>query len=139
MRTVLIVLSLYLFAEIAALIVLAVRFGALTILLFTALTCLLGLWMLRNHPIAGILALWKVRRPGKRPTLYSLLWPLRYLLAGLLFLIPGVISDLAALLLLLPLKGPSINTPVDAESGPDIIDGECTRVGKITPSDRLLH
>lgn len=145
MRTFLILLLLYPFAEIAALVALADHFGGLAVFVFVVLSSLLGLWMLRNQQIGALFTLGSVMRQGDRVSLYSLLWPLRYLLAGVLFLIPGVISDLAAVLLLLPFKGPSIAVNARAATGPgpaadpDIIDGEYTRVDKTTPPDRRLH
>ncbi|WP_374421995.1 FxsA family protein [Chromobacterium sp.] len=146
MRTFLILLLLYPFAEIAALVALADRFGGLAVFVFVVLSSLLGLWMLRNQQIGALFTLGSVMRQGERVSLYSLLWPLRYLLAGVLFLIPGVISDLAAVLLLLPFKGPNIAVNARGAAGGghssadnDVIDGEYTRVDKETPSDRRLH
>jgi UPF0716 protein FxsA len=51
----------------------------------------------------------------------------RILVAGLLFIFPGVLSDLAALLLLLTLPQ---DTSPPARCGPRIIDGDFRRAGK---------
>ncbi|MDF0605641.1 FxsA family protein [Neisseriaceae bacterium TC5R-5] len=136
MRTFLILLILYPFAEVAALVALADRFSGMAVFLFVVGSSLLGLWMLRNQKLGALFAISSMMRQGERVSLYSLLWPLRYMLAGVLLLIPGVISDLLAVLLLLPFKGPSIqvntqhNRPTNAETKQDdtIIDGEYSRV-----------
>jgi UPF0716 protein FxsA len=54
---------------------------------------------------------------------------LRYALSGLLFAIPGILSDLLAILLLLPFKGPTLqNVASPAGMADDVIEGEFSRV-----------
>ncbi len=148
MRALPLLLLIYPFAEIAALVALADHIGGLAVFLLVLLSSLLGLWMLRNQKLGALLTLGSVMRQGDKVSLYSLLWPLRYALAGLLFLLPGLLSDIAAILLLLPLKGPDIQlrTPgagPSAGPGPagnsDIIEGEYSRVDQQTPPGRRIQ
>jgi len=147
MRGLLFLLLLYPFAEIATLVMLADKIGAGWTLLFVIASALLGLTMLRNQKIGALLTLGAMFRQGEQVSIYSLLWPLRYVLAGVFFLIPGLISDVLAVLLLLPLKGPSITMRNGAATGPgstppgsnpDIIEGEYTRVDESVKHDRHL-
>jgi len=144
MRGLLLLLLLYPFAEIATLVMLADKIGAGWTLLFVIASAMLGLTMLRNQKVGALLTLGAVFRQGEQVSLYSLLWPLRYVLAGVLFLIPGLISDVLAVLLLLPLKGPTITmrsgpgaTP--SSTGSDVIEGEYTRVDDTVDRNRHLH
>ncbi|QND87248.1 Membrane protein FxsA [Chromobacterium vaccinii] len=146
MRVLPLLLLIYPFAEIAALVALADRIGGLAVFLLVVLSSMLGLWMLRNQKLGALLTLGSVMRQGDKVSLYSLLWPLRYALAGLLFLLPGLLSDLAAILLLLPLKGPDISlrtTGPGPAAGPaassDVIEGEFSRVDETTPPGRRLQ
>ncbi|KUM05293.1 membrane protein FxsA [Chromobacterium subtsugae] len=136
MRALLLLLLIYPFAEIAVLVALADHIGGLAVFLLVLLSSMLGLWMLRNQKLGALLTLGSVMRQGEKVSLYSLLWPLRYALAGLLFLLPGLLSDALAVLLLLPIKGPDIQIPTggprpthgpDAGAG-DVIEGEYSRV-----------
>jgi len=149
MKAFLILLMLYPFAEIAALVTLADHIGAGGVMLYILLSALLGIFMLRNQKIGGLLTLGSLMANNGQVSLYSLLWPLRYSLAGVLFIVPGVFSEIAALLLLLPIKGPNIamahpRAP-GAATGPahdasdDIIEGEYRRVDDPVDSDKRLH
>ncbi|WP_229804530.1 FxsA family protein [Paludibacterium paludis] len=132
---------LYPFAEIAALVTLAGHIGGGGVMLYILLSALLGIFMLRNQKIGALMTLGSLMNNGPEISLYSLLWPLRYTLAGVLFIVPGVISEIAAILLLLPLKGPKIAmaarpAPVQAD---DIIEGEYHRVDEPADPNRRLH
>ena len=146
MRGFLLALFIYPFVEIASLIMMAGHLGATFTLFWVIGSALLGILMLRNQQIGRLLTLGAVFKQGERLSLYSLLWPLRYVLAGVLFIIPGVISDVLAVVLLLPLKGPQIKmqeTRFEGWQGPaqernsdgDVIEGEFT--SKNDPRDRL--
>ncbi|TCW32754.1 FxsA family protein [Gulbenkiania mobilis] len=141
MRGLLLFLLLYPFLEIAGLVMLADRIGGGPTLLWLLFTGVLGLAMLRNQRVGTLLTLGAMFRQGERVSLYSLLWPVRYLLAGLLFLIPGVISDVLAVLLLLPLAGPKLRPPgPGGPSAPEgVIEGEYTRVDDTQDPNRRLH
>ena len=77
-------------------------------------------------------------------SLYQMLWPIRFIMAGLLFLSPGFASDIAALLLMLPFKGKPI-TPADLSGGmgsrrqsddPDVIEGEYSVHNEVPTDDQ---
>ncbi|MBI3145539.1 MAG: FxsA family protein [Pseudogulbenkiania sp.] len=138
MRGLLLLILLYPFAEIATLVAMADAWGGGMTMLWVILSAIIGIAMLRNQQLGALLTLGSLMSQGDRVSLYSLLWPLRYLLAGVLFLIPGVNSDVLAILLLLPLKGPSIPRPAAPPPSADkVIDGEYTRVDE--PVDRSRH
>ncbi|WP_024301170.1 FxsA family protein [Pseudogulbenkiania sp. MAI-1] len=138
MRGLLLLILLYPFAEIATLVAMADAWGGGVTMLWVVMSAIIGIAMLRNQQLGALLTLGSLMRQGDRVSLYSLLWPLRYLLAGVLFLIPGVISDVLALLLLLPLQGPTIKRPATPPQAADnVIDGEYTRVDE--PVDRSRH
>jgi len=141
MRIFLLLLLLYPLLEIATLVALADHFGGGTVLLIVLASSLLGVWMLRNQKLGALLTLSSVLRQGGQVSLYSLLWPLRYALSGLLFAIPGIISDLLAILLLLPFKGPALKVPVagHGNSPDDVIEGEYSRVDKTSDPQQRLH
>ena len=145
MRLFLTLLLLYPFMEIATLITLAHHFGGFAIFMTVLASSLLGIWMLRNQKMGSILAVGSIMTQGRNVSLYSLLWPVRYLLAGLFFTIPGILSDLIAVILLLPLKGPDIplssGQPFSAPASEqaDIIEGEYNRVDTPSRTDKRLH
>ncbi|RMD01847.1 FxsA family protein [Aquitalea palustris] len=132
MRAILLLLLLYPLLEIATLVTLAHHLGGGVVFLLVLASSLLGIWMLRNQKLGALLTLSSVLRQGQQVSLYSLLWPLRYALSGLLFAIPGILSDLLAILLLLPFKGPALNMggPTAASTPDDVIEGEFSRVDK---------
>lgn len=124
--------------EILLLVSLASHIGLMATLLYLLLSAILGSWMLRNQKVGALLTLGSLMRQGGGISIYSLLWPLRYSLAGVLFIIPGVLSEIAAILLLLPLKGPQWQMPTGQPTRPvddDIIEGEFHRVAE--PSSQL--
>lgn len=147
MRAFLLVLLLYPIAELASLIYLADAIGSGWTFAWILATVLLGIGMMRNGKLGSLLTLGSVMRE-REVSLFSLLWPLRIVLAGLLFAIPGLISDVLAIVLLLPFKGPSLKTP-DPRQGfqpqqqspqdGDIIEGEYQRVDKTVDPDSRLH
>ncbi|RXZ44569.1 FxsA family protein [Crenobacter cavernae] len=141
MRGLLWLILLYPLAEIVSLIMLTDKFGGGPVLLWLVVSGLLGVALLRNQKLAMLLSAGALLRSGGEVSLYSLLWPVRTLLAGVLLIIPGPISDLIALLLLLPLKGPSVRMPNrPPAAGPDdVIDGEFRRVDDPADPGRRLH
>ncbi|OHX13617.1 FxsA family protein [Chromobacterium sphagni] len=149
MRALLLLLLIYPFAEIAVLVALADHIGGLAVFLLVLLSSMLGLWMLRNQKLGALLTLGSVMRQDENVSLYSLLWPLRYALAGVLFLLPGLLSDALAVLLLLPIKGPGIKMQTGPRPGPsaanpppgagDVIEGEYSRVDDKPPQGRHLQ
>lgn len=146
MRVLLILLLLYPFAEIYSLSALSDVIGGGWTLLWVIFTFVLGMAMMRNSKLATLLTIGATLRQGQ-VSLFSLLWPLRIMLAGLLFLIPGLISDVFALLLLLPWRGPVLADmraptqpgPASDAGGEDIIEGEYQRVDKTVDPGSRLH
>lgn len=146
MRAFLIVLLLYPFAEIFSLISLADAIGGGWTIAWLLFTLLLGVSMMRNSKLASLLTISSVLKQGQ-VSLLALLWPLRVMLAGLLFAIPGLISDVLALLLMLPWRGPSLANmappspppTADGSAGGDIIEGEYQRVDKTVDPNSRLH
>lgn len=125
--------------------------GGLTVLLMIA-SFALGLFMLRRTGMSGVLVAGAAMRSGKGVSLYQLLWPIRFALAGLLLLSPGFVSMVIALILLLPIKGKPVadmniyTATFDSGRGQDpftrqstqpkdddIIDAEYTTVTRVDP------
>ena len=141
MRAILLLLLLYPLLEIATLVTLAHHLGGGVVFLLVLASSLLGIWMLRNQKLGALITLASVVRQGQQVSLYSLLWPLRYALSGLLFAIPGILSDVLAILLLLPFKGPNLNKMANPGTmAEDVIEGEFSRVDpQRGDSQRHLH
>ncbi|WP_144372329.1 FxsA family protein [Vogesella urethralis] len=154
MRGLLILFLLYPFLEMYSLFALADHIGGGWTLAWVIVTFLLGSALMRNSKLGGLLTLAGTLREGK-VSLFSLLWPLRVMLAGLLLAIPGLVSDVLAIILMLPWKGPKLadlnmNQPFGqggeqpfqhqpgGEQG-DIIEGEYEHVQRPAPDDRRLH
>lgn len=135
MQMLLLIILLFPIAELTLLIMLASAIGTPATLLYLLASAVLGALMLRNQKLAALLTLGSVWRQGDRVSVYSLLWPLRFLLAGVLFIIPGVLSELAAILLLLPLKGPDLAPKTTRPVDDGVIEGEFERVDD--PGQRL--
>ncbi|MDR3412503.1 MAG: FxsA family protein [Formivibrio sp.] len=124
----------YPIAEIYATLQLVHSIGGLLTLLWLASAFTLGILMLRHHKLAVMATLFGDLRSGTI-TPRSLFILARYYLAAVLFIIPGPISDVIALILLLPWGGHMINTkPVDES----ILEGEYRRVDS-KQDDNLIH
>jgi len=115
-------------------------FPALEIYVLAKLAGTVGWWLLPWLLSSAIIGGWLVREAGAMVPLrllaalqsghslsFSLLISFRTVLAGLLLIFPGVISDFLALILLL-LPHPKVSTPSAAND--DVIDGEWTRVNE---------
>lgn len=108
-------------AELAVLIWLAGQYGWWTAvyLLFAAVV---GWTLIQGERLAGVGRLFQAVQGGHSPAL-SLLVSARRMLAGVLFIIPGVISDVMAIVILL--------IPLPARRAPpapdDVIEGEWRR------------
>ena len=99
------------------------RFGWwIVVWLVFAAVC--GVFLLRVEKLVWALRIAASLREQRSP-LGALLTSARSVVAGLLLIFPGVISDVCALLLLIwPLpKG----RPLDGSGGPDVIEGEYRR------------
>lgn len=119
--------------DLALLVTLTAKYG-MWMMVWVFVSALIGIGMLRNQKLGALMSLAGLLREGQT-SVWQLLWPVRFILAGLLFVWPGVLSDLVAVLLLLPFKGPALEmrqpfapggTTGPADDG--VIDGEYTRV-----------
>lgn len=114
----------YPIAEIYTILQLVNAIGGLLTLLWLAAAFALGVLMLRHHKLAVMVTLFSDLRAGTI-TPRSLFTLARYYLAAILFIIPGPISDVVALILLLPWGGKVASTkPVDD----GVLEGEYHRV-----------
>ena len=96
--------------------------------------------------LAGVLLAGSTLRSGG-VSLYQLLWPIRYTVAGMLLMSPGFVSTLIAGILLLPIKGgPTISTPqndgrpfgTDFEHNNDGFRSQATRA-RIDRNDDIIE
>lgn len=119
-------------------------FPALEIYVLTKLAGTVGWWLLPWLLSSAMIGGWLVREAGAMVPLrlfaalqaghslsFSLLISFRTVLAGLLLIFPGVVSDFLALILLL-LPHPKVTMPSAAND--DVIDGEWRQVNE---HDRL--
>ena len=115
-------------------------FPALEIYVLTKLAGTVGWWLLPWLLSSAIVGGWLVREAGAMLPLrlfaalqsghslsFSLLIGFRTVLAGLLLIFPGVVSDFLALILLL-LPHPKVTLPTAAND--DVIDGEWKRLNE---------
>lgn len=119
-------------AEIAAIFWLTDAMGGMLALLWLGSAFLIGSLMMRNHSLAVMATLVRDMRTGtiQKGSLFALA---RYYIAAVLFIIPGPISDVIALVLLLPWSVTSSPVkPVDD----GVIEGDYRRVDP-KPKDRL--
>ncbi|WP_239375064.1 FxsA family protein [Snodgrassella gandavensis] len=119
--------------EVISIILVSNLIGGGWTLLLIILSIACGVFMLRNIGLSGLFLAVATLRTGSNVSLYQLLWPLRYVLAAIMLISPGFVSDIFAALLLLPISGkplantsnnPFSNTPQPDQS--DIIEGEFT-------------
>lgn len=115
-------------------------FPALEIFVLAKLAGIIGWWLLL-WLILGALAGWTLIQEEKLAMFgrlfssiqsgqslgYAMLDSLRTLLAGVLLIFPGVVSDVMALLLLLLPRPKVLRRPAAEESGDIIIEGEWQR------------
>lgn len=107
--------------------------GVLTFALMV-LSFIFGSYLIsRNAGVAKMLMAGALLRGGGRVSFYQMLWPVRIPVAGGLLMIPGFLSSVLALLLLLPLKGGKAQEPQGASPfytqrqtarDDDVIEGE---------------
>lgn len=130
------------FLEIAVLIELSQRYGW-WVLVYLLIIGYLGLQLIRSEKDLIAARMFQQMGAGGNP-LSAMLSTARNMFAGVLLLIPGVISDLiAVLILLIPAAG---SRPDNAE-GPsryhasandDVIEGEFTEVQDRKPADNVV-
>jgi UPF0716 protein FxsA len=124
----------YPFLEIMSLVWLADHIGTMWSVLWVLLTFGIGVLMLRHHRLAVGFKLMGDIRSGT-VGLHSLFGIARYFIAALLFIIPGAISDVIAIGLLLPWGN---KTPLAAQRPDDgIIEAEYREVDPVDSRPRI--
>ncbi|MFC7419733.1 FxsA family protein [Iodobacter arcticus] len=123
----------YPIAEIITIVLLAKAIGTFWVVLWLIAAFFSGLLMLRHHKLAVGAALFGDLRSG-RLSIHSLFAVARYYIAAVLLLLPGILGDVVALVLLLPWGRLAKNKadPAGPFSAPgaqgDVIDGEYRQV-----------
>lgn len=124
----------YPFAEVMSLIWLADVIGTFWTVVWMIISFACGVLMLRHSRFAVGLKLMNDMRTGQiGPS--SLFGIARYFIAAILLIIPGLISDVLALVLLLPWKSKSNLSQTRADDG--IIDAEYRRVDPVDDKPRI--
>jgi UPF0716 protein FxsA len=98
----LLAIFLYIYAEFSLLVSVGSSIGVLPLLLLMFAISALGLWLIKAR---GAYTLWQIRKEisqGQIPT-QAVASSVFFVAAGVLFLIPGFLSDILAILLLLPI------------------------------------
>ena len=127
---------LFVILEITSIVFFTDAIGGFAVFLWLIASVFIGMFMLRTVGFSGIFLLGEVWRSGGNVSWYQALWPVRYVLAALLFICPGMFSDFLALILMLPFKGAAIgpNNFTFGDQGPmrdssdDVIEGEFEEV-----------
>ncbi|XZG69569.1 FxsA family protein [Chitinibacteraceae bacterium HSL-7] len=113
-------------AEIVTMILAAKAIGVGWLLGWIVLTGLAGALMLRHHRLAVGFSLFRDWRSGD-VGVGSLFWLARYYIAAVFLLMPGLLGDVFALILLLP-WGPRLSAGSNQGAQSGVIDGEYRRV-----------
>ncbi len=111
--------------EIIAMIMFAKAFGVGVLIAWLLIAAIAGGLMLRHHKLAVAFSLFDDLRQG-RVTTASLFWVARYYISAVLLVLPGLIGDVVALIMLLPWgnKTPLGTGPVDD----GVIEGDFRRI-----------
>ncbi|MEN9657463.1 MAG: hypothetical protein RL571_928 [Pseudomonadota bacterium] len=121
----------YPIAEIITIVLLAKAIGTFWVVLWLIVAFFSGLLMLRHHKLAVGAALFNDVRSG-RLRVSSLFAVARYYIAAVLLLLPGILGDVVALVLLLPwgylVGNKAAVTSASASADSDVIDGEYRQV-----------
>jgi UPF0716 protein FxsA len=132
------------FLEIAILIELSQRYGW-WVLVYLLTIGYLGLKLIRSEKDLIAARMFQQMGAGDNP-LSAMLSTARNMFAGVLLLIPGVISDvIAVILLLIPGNTPMGNASGNADfshrtsANDEVIEGEYTDVSESKPADNVVH
>ncbi|WP_026182875.1 FxsA family protein [Leeia oryzae] len=135
LRVLLLLLLLIPVAELASLFWLAHQIGAWT-WLYLLCTTLIGIGLLKSLRLTVMLGMLQSAQSGASP-IGALFYTARQAIAGMLFLIPGLFTDVLAILLLLPWPAswmpkpmgfPDASSPFSTQEDPHVMDGEFQRV-----------
>ena len=132
----LLLVLLFPLAEIATFIIVGGAIGVVRTLALVVISTLVGAIMLRD---AGVMTALKLQRQKGNPAAILAEGGTR-MLAGLLLLIPGFLTDIAAILVLIPLTrsllfgklvaGASTASPAQPNMRPDVIEGDFRRLDR---------
>lgn len=133
------------FLEIAVLIELCQRYGW-WVLVYLVIIGYLGLKLIRSEKELIAARMFQQMGAGGNPV-SAMLSTARNMFAGVLLLIPGVISDvLAVILLIIPTKSPSLgqgepnkSTRYQSSANDEVIEGEFTEVKDAKSADNVVH
>ncbi|MGQ0286834.1 FxsA family protein [Pasteurellaceae bacterium 22721_9_1] len=92
----------YIYCEISLLVNIGASIGVIPLILLMIAISVVGLWLIK---LRGVVAVWEIRKQlseGKIPT-QAVISSVFFVIAGVLLLIPGFLSDILAILLLLPI------------------------------------
>lgn len=120
--------------EVLSIVLMAKWIGGMLTFALMVLSFILGSYLIgRNAGVSKVMLAGALLRGHGRMSLYQMLWPVRIPVAGGLLMIPGFLSSVLALLLLLPLKGVKAQEPQGASPfftqrqaarDDDVIEGE---------------
>lgn len=133
------------FLEIAILIELSQRYGW-WVLAYLLMIGYLGLQLIRSEKDLIAARMFQQMGAGGNPV-SAMFSTARNMLAGVLLLIPGVISDvIAVILLLIPANNPGLgqtgqksSAQYRASANDEVIEGEFTEVEEAKPADNVVH
>lgn len=133
------------FLEIAVLIELSQRYGW-WVLAYLLMIGYLGLQLIRSEKDLIAARMFQQMGAGGNPV-SAMFSTARNMLAGVLLLIPGVISDvIAVILLLIPANNPGLgqtgqksSAQYRASANDEVIEGEFTEVEEAKPADNVVH
>ncbi|MFD0914370.1 FxsA family protein [Methylophilus luteus] len=133
------------FLEIAILIELSQRYGW-WVLAYLLIIGYLGLQLIRSEKDLIAARIFQQLGAGGNP-ISAMFSTARNMFAGVLLLIPGVISDvIAVVLLLIPSNSPTSgkasnqsNFDHRASANDEVIEGEYTEVNETKPNDKVVH
>ena len=133
------------FLEIAVLIELSQRYGW-WVLAYLLIIGYLGLQLIRSEKDQIAARMFQQMGAGGNPV-SAMFSTARNMFAGFLLLIPGVISDvIAVILLLIPANNPGLgqasqknSTQYRASANDEVIEGEFTEVKEAKPADNVVH
>lgn len=135
---------LWLLSEIAVFGLVADEVGAVMALFMLFLSAVIGGIIIKNQGFATLLSMHAVSRHGRLP-MDALFDTLCIVTAGILFIVPGFLSDIAALLLILAPGRRILRTIIrnntnwaeaQTRSGSDILEGEFEHVEEDLPKIR---
>lgn len=91
----------YLYCEISLIIVIGSNVGALGVIMLMGGISILGIWLIRLQGLNTLINIQKKISTGELPTKH-ITSSVIFIICGLLFIIPGFLSDILAILLLIP-------------------------------------